>query len=1133
MESVRFNRKDGITIAVCIALFAVSLWVGVNWFDSAFPEASIDFKTTRASSEPLALEALALINQTPPEDYRHASRFSYSGLAKTYLEKELGLAEAQQYFGNPVELWSWSHRWFKPSTKEEFKADISPEGRIVSIQHEIDEDAEGASLPRDSAYAIAADFLFGTIGIDSNRVTLLEGSQTGRPNRTDWEFTWKLKDFEPVEGSDNRYQIILLGDQVGEFVQFLHVPEAWTADYRRLRSLNQLAGNVDSVFMLLTVVAIVAVFFVRIKRMEIHWRTAIWFGGIAALLMYLNNLNQMPQSLYWYDTTTSWSGFLLNKLFLGFLASIGGGVLIAVLTASAEAIFRSHYPKLMSLPRMFTVRGLRTKSAFINIVVGITMTAFFFAYQVIFYMISHKMGGWSPADVPYDNLLNTAFPWVAVLMIGFMPAVSEEFMSRMFSIPFLQKAFRNRFTWLAVLIPAFIWGFGHATYPNQPFWVRGVEVGIAGVIVGVIMLRFGILATLVWHYTVDALYTAFLLFRSDNPYFIITAAVASGLMVVPLLLALIAYWRKGGFLPDQGILNEDIQLGVGEQADHDPVVADVVDQALPLTADDKPKSLAPFGARGRILAVVLLAAGVLIARPERPGDYVRSDDRADLAISVMADSLRASGLADPDTLNFQVFPTRPYRSSTFTGAYLLKEIGSVEAYNSLMESQRKNRIAVSVWRPENRLRFIGLVDPDAAEVDQIYLLMPEEYPGDSLTVDSARVLARAALTKAGVDLSTLVEKSAEETARPHRRDYNFIYEAPEGDPRHIGDAKFRYSAWVRGSYVTASGNPYYDLPESWEREREADTALRTIRIILIVGAFAFLIGYAITLLILRTRKGEVPWKRAFLLALLPTVLTLPGIPAAIRGLEYEYFNRVELAQNVFMTSGVISLILGVAANYLQFAMTFALLGTLYPKRETLLRGDLRRRELVNSLLVAAGAIGAMVLVGRISGWVGVWQPTWIPFQSISAPDWLRAPWMAGAMLTDALTSLATTAGAIALIAWLWNGPLNKPIGRFALILSALLILQVNSSVDPNEWLYTLIQSALVVGFGWLGLRFLVQGSPVRFFAAIWALSAFSSGTKVFGIGNDAATLHSWIFLAIAFVGLLLWLMGVGGKRQPD
>src|SRR6185295_15490218 len=134
----------------------------------------------------------------------------------------------------------------------------------------------------------------------------------------------------------------------------------------------------------------------------------------------------------------------------------------------------------------------------------------------VFYIIANKLGAWAPRDVAYSDLLSTAFPWVYVLFFGFLPALSEEFISRMFSIPFFERALRS--TTLAVVVSAFIWGFGHASYPNQPFWIRGLEVGLAGIVFGLVMLRFGIAAVVICHFSVDALYTAFVLIRSPNLY---------------------------------------------------------------------------------------------------------------------------------------------------------------------------------------------------------------------------------------------------------------------------------------------------------------------------------------------------------------------------------------------------------------------------------------------------------------------------------------------------------------------------------------------------------------------------------------------------------------------------------------
>src|SRR5260221_13956657 len=123
--------------------------------------------------------------------------------------------------------------------------------------------------------------------------------------------------------------------------------------------------------------------------------------------------------------------------------------------------------------------------------------------------------------------------------------MNEDFTFRLFAIPFFMRISRSR--WIAIIVPAFLWGFLHSNYPQEPAYIRGVEVGLIGIVAGIVMLRYGILSTLIWHYTVDASLVGLFLVRSDNLYFKISGVIVGLAAAAPLLFSLASYLKRGEF----------------------------------------------------------------------------------------------------------------------------------------------------------------------------------------------------------------------------------------------------------------------------------------------------------------------------------------------------------------------------------------------------------------------------------------------------------------------------------------------------------------------------------------------------------------------------------------------------------
>lgn len=992
----REYRIIGISVAVAIA----SLAIGVKYFWRAFPEAAIEFRVDRTDSEPIARKFLSA-RKLNLQGYRHAARFGFDDETKVYLERTQGLERMNGLTRGPVRLWRWSHRWFKPQQKEEYRIDVTPAGEVVGFDHDLLESAPGANLEPARARELAESFLREVVKRDLSDLEFVETDTEKRPARTDHSFTWKQKSVDLGEGS-LRIMVDVDGDQVTGYREFVKIPEKWSRDYQKLRSQNNLAQTVDEVFFFLLSGAMLIILVLRLRDRDVPGGMSLAFGLVATGLFFLGQLNNFSLAEFGYRTTDPYSSFSAGYFLRSVLASLGVGVWIFFLVAGSEPVYRENYPGLISLRRYLTWQGLRSRSFFMANVVGIALTFFFFAYQTLFYLAANKLGAWAPSEVNYSDLLNTRIPWVWVLFIGFLPAVSEEMQFRAFAIPFLRKYLRSGP--LALILAAFIWGFLHSAYPNQPFFIRGIEVGVGGIVTGLIMLRFGIVATLIWHYSVDALYTAFLLLRSHNHYLMVSGAVTAGIMLLPLIGALIAYWRSGTFADESGLTNAS--AGVSRAERKEAVVAAEV-----------PLSYEPLSERRLALAGILMVlfAGLVLLPVERFGEGIK--------IRVARqDALRA---ADEFLKQRKVEPANYHRVAwlhenvdPMAVRYLLERKSIGETARIYRQATRLLLWQVRYFRPLEKEEHSVFVTADSGEVFNYLHTVDEDAPLPSLSQDEARALAEKFLVQQGYQLSGFDLQNTSAEKRKARQDYTLTWQAKPGDPRNVGDEQFRLEVDIAGDRVVAFARSF-KLPEDWERERSA----RGLTFWLLLGTFiagggALLAGVLI-LFVKQVRTGEISWRRsAFVGAAFAGVFILSeltGLPT----LERAYSTSMTLAAfRIFLIAGILigALLLGL--------LIWALVGlaaSLFPDSWRVFGGAARRVWRRDAAVATVVSLAAGAGISRLEAFFVTRFHALAPLKVDVAPDGFDLFWPGAAFFLGGVHFVLWLPAVVGVLIYLLRG----------------------------------------------------------------------------------------------------------------
>ncbi|MFD0675141.1 hypothetical protein [Cohnella sp. GCM10027633] len=159
-----------------------------------------------------------------------------------------------------------------------------------------------------------------------------------------------------------------------------------------------------------------------------------------------------------------------------------------------------------------------------NAVLKSMKTGYFLAFillgaqSVVLIVLEQSLGSFASSD-PSQSMYNMTYP-LLLPVLAWCAGISEELQSRLFGIGLFRKWFvggarkllrrepsaraASWLTFAAMVPPGLLWAFGHVGYAVYPVYTRVIELVLLSLLFGWFMLRFGLMAVIFAHVTLDA-----------------------------------------------------------------------------------------------------------------------------------------------------------------------------------------------------------------------------------------------------------------------------------------------------------------------------------------------------------------------------------------------------------------------------------------------------------------------------------------------------------------------------------------------------------------------------------------------------------------------------------------------------
>lgn len=839
------SRRIALLIALAV-MGVVGLLLYVSKYSEATPSASIDLKLTREQIIARARK-FAEAHGFDDKGALEFTIFDDDERARTYLEYNLGMAKAIELEKNQLPVWFWRTRFCRPLNRDEFNIAYSPQGDLVEFSHAIEDEKKLPTVSHEKAQEIARRFVEKEMKVSLTGWRIFEDSEVPKPNRVDSSFSWR-DDTQDFGRAGKMLEVDVAGGQVSYYKIFLGTPDDWDREYKNLRSYNLLLQAVADVLHWTLQLAAAGLCVWGIAKRHFRWQFAVPVAAAVGLLQLVSSLNALPGTLIGYETGVPYNDFIVNQIAAAVYEAAYMFVVSLLVAGAAEMVYSKVVKDKLALPLLFTREALRTREVNTAILTGHSICGAHLGWLTLFYLIGNSFNFFSPLELRNTELLSSTFYMLDAATVGVIASASEELMYRVLALAIMMRVTKS--FWLANIIQAAAWGFGHCNYAQEPPYVRGLELMPIGMFYGYMMKRYGLLAPMAAHYLYDAFLGVSPLLES--PIWDLKLSGLIPLLPVPLLLlgGMVKVWQNKGFLAE----NEIEAVVHAHDHAHEPM------EAISLAAGDDGFDYKPLSkwARGTLLLIsVACAFIVLFAHPLRAGYGTKVTISKDEAIRVARQYLHEHGLAESVPLVEVELASGLDQTEL---QYFREQTSLKEAADLARKSEYTLYWIVRFFSPEEPEQQLVFVNADGKVRSATLEQRPEIY-GKHLDEQHARALAEAFITKEHPEFLPIVFDGAKETRWVGRTDWEFKYLVPAGKVKDADEVLTVATAGDHLAYFRSD----WRIPQSWQFKRMQQTNVNELfgymDVVLYVAAAIPVIWWMVRV----TRQNHSWWKLALLM----------------------------------------------------------------------------------------------------------------------------------------------------------------------------------------------------------------------------------------------------------------------------